>query len=162
MKMRAIIKSASIRRGHIVRNINRDRDKNNPNGNAPYTRVVIRDSIFNTIFENTPVEVVRSQREGLRDSQLPRKGEVALLATLNHTLRYEDVMCNSSTKVDRLSIAASHFPVSQLDPANDRSEPSAWNRAPSREYSDPINRKTKGVWYCSEKKSLSLTQKLLL
>jgi len=72
-----------------------------------------------------------------------RKGEVALLATLNHTLRYEDVTCNSSTGVDRLSIAVSHFPVSRLDPASGRRKTSQ-NQTQRRQYGDPIDRKTKG------------------
>lgn len=72
-----------------------------------------------------------------------RKGEVALLATLNHTLRYEDVTCNFSIGVDRLSIVVSHFPVSQLDPASGRRETSQ-NRTRREEYGDPIDRKTKG------------------
>lgn len=58
---------------------------------------------------------IDGKREDLKTSSF-RKGEVALLATLNHTLRYEDITCNSSTIVDRLSIAASHFSVSRLDP----------------------------------------------
>lgn len=71
-----------------------------------------------------------------------RKGEVALLATLNHTLRYEDVTCNSSIGVDRLSIAVSHFPVSRLDPVSGRSKTSR-NRTQRRQYGDPIDRKTR-------------------
>lgn len=71
-----------------------------------------------------------------------RKGEVALLATLNHTLRYEDVTCNSSTGVDRLSIAVSHFPVSQLDPASGRRKTSQ-NRTQRGQYGDSIDRKNK-------------------
>lgn len=81
------------------------------------------------------------EKGGLKTSS-SRKGEVALLATLNHTLRYEDITCNSSTRVDRLSIAASHFSVSRLDPANGRKR-AAQNRTRSWEYC-PINREAKG------------------
>lgn len=101
----------------LIDDINRDCDRNN--SMVEMRNVAGGGAILNAKEREKRWVGRDGKREDLKTSS-SRKEEVALLATLNHTSQHKDITCNSSTRVDRLSIAASHFPVSRPNPANGR------------------------------------------